>query len=197
MSSEMPHGAFPADRGQHWPPPPPGASNPSVQSPSPPPTTFVPPSRWPTFAALAIAVIALAVGVGGWFRPVPHNNQPPPKPTYTAQQTADAKAKVCGAFAKLDRAVGVLNALPGGSDEHVAAVDTRQVFDVFSRYFLATLSEEPATPADLAAAMREQASSLEEAVIDYQVGLTKSDPEMRSAVDTNSATANTIRQLCK
>jgi hypothetical protein len=155
------------------------------------------PARWPTFIALAIALIALAVGLVGWFRPAPHSNQPPPKPTYTQQQIADAKSKVCAAFAKLDRAVGVLNALPNGSDELVAAIDTRQVFDVFSRYLLATLSEEPATSADLAAAVREQASSLEEAVIDYQVGLTKSDPEMRSAVDANSASANTIRQLCK
>lgn len=155
------------------------------------------PSRWPTFAALAIALIALAVGLAAWFRSTPHNNQPPPKPAYSQQQIADAKAKVCAAFAKLDRAAGVLNALPNGSDELVAAIDTRQVFDVFSRYFLATLSEEPATPADLATAVREQASSLEEAVIDYQVGLTKSDPEMRSVVDANSATANTIRQLCK
>jgi hypothetical protein len=97
----------------------------------------------------------------------------------------------------LDRAVGVLNALPNGSDELVAAIDTRQVFDVFSRYLLTTLSEEPATPADLATAVREQASSLEEGVIDYQVGLTKSDPEMRSVVDANSATADTIRRLCK
>ena len=155
------------------------------------------PARWPTFTALAIALIALAVGLVGWFRPVPHNNQPPPKPTYTQQQIADAKAKVCAAFAKLDRAVGVLKALPNGSDSLVAAIDTRQVFDVFSRYLLATLSEAPATPADLATAVREQASSLEEAVIDYQVGLTKSDPEMRSVVDTNSATADTIRGLCK
>ena len=58
------------------------------------------PARWPAFTALAIALIGLAVGVVGWFRPVPHNNQPPPKPTYTEQQTADAKAKVCAAFGK-------------------------------------------------------------------------------------------------
>jgi hypothetical protein len=154
------------------------------------------PPRWPAFTAMAIAVIALGVGLAGWFRLV-HENQPPPKPTYTEQQTADAKAKVCAAFAKLDRAGGVLNALPNGSDELVAAINTRQVFDVFSRYLLATLAEEAATPADLATAVREQASTLEEAVIDYQDGYVKTDPEMRPVVDANSASANTIRQLCK
>jgi hypothetical protein len=155
------------------------------------------PARWPAFTALAIAFIALAVGLTAWLRPAPRNNQPPPKPTYTDQQTADAKAKVCAAYEKLDRAVGVLNALPKSSDTLVTAMNTRQVFDVFSRYLLATLADEPATPADLAAAVRKDASSLEEAVIDYQDGFSNSDPEMRSVVDANTAAANTIRQLCK
>jgi hypothetical protein len=141
--------------------------------------------------------VALAVGLVGWFRPVPHDNQPPPKPAYTDQQTADAKAKVCAAFAKLDRAGGVLIALGKSSDDLVGAINTRQVFDVFSRYLLTTLAAEPATPADLTAAVREQASTLEEVVIDYQEGYVKTDPEMRSVVDANSRSADTIRQLCK
>jgi hypothetical protein len=104
---------------------------------------------------------------------------------------------VCAAFGKLDRAGGVLVALPKSSDELVGAINTRQVFDVFSRYLLATLAEEPATPADLATAVREQANTLEEVVIDYQEGYVKTDPEMRPAVDANSSSADTIRQLCK
>jgi hypothetical protein len=156
-----------------------------------------PPSRWPTFAALAIALIALAVGLAAWFRSTPHNNQPPPKPTYSQQQIADAKAKVCTAFGKLDRAGGVNNALPRGSDPVVAAVNSRQIFDVFSRYLLATLAEEPATPADLATAVREQAKTLEEVVILDEEGFSNSDPELKPVVDANSASANTIRQLCK
>jgi hypothetical protein len=154
------------------------------------------PARWPTFTALATAIVALAVGLVGWFRPVPHAN-PPPKPSYTDQQVADAKAKVCAAFAKLDRAGGVNNALPRGSDPVVAAVNSRQIFDVFSRYLSATLAEEPATPADLATAVREQASTLEEVVILDQEGFSNSDPELKPVVDANSASADTIRQLCK
>jgi hypothetical protein len=155
------------------------------------------PARWPTFTALAIALIALAVGLAGWFRRMPHDNQPPPKPTYTQQQIADAKVKVCTAFGKLDRAVNVGNALPKGSDPLVAAINTRQIFDIFSRYLLATLAEEPATPSDLATAVREQASTLEEVVIDYQDGFGTPDPELRPVVGANSASADTIRQLCK
>jgi hypothetical protein len=197
MPSDIPPGAVPPDPGQHWGPPPLAGSAPPVQTPPLAPMTFGRPARWPTFAALAIALIALAVGLVGWFRPVSHNNQPPPKPAYTDQQASDAKAKVCAAFAKLDRAGGVLVALAKNSDDLVGAINTRQVFDVFSRYLLATLAEEPATPADLATAVREQARTLEEVVIDYQDGYVKTDPEMRSVVDANSKSADTIRQLCK
>ncbi len=195
--SDIPPGAVPPDPGQHWGPPPPAALTPSGRTPPVPPMAVGRPARWPTFTALAIALIALAVGLAGWFRPMPHDNQPPPKPTYTQQQIADAKAKVCTAFGKLDRAVNVGNALPRGSDPLVAAINTRQIFDIFSRYLLATLAEEPATPADLATAVREQASTLEEVVIDYQDGFGTSDPELRPVVGANSASADTIRRLCK
>ena len=70
-------------------------------------------------------------------------------------------------------------------------------FDVFSRHLFATLADEPATPADLATAVREEANTLEEAVIGYQDGLTNSDPEMRPVVDASTAAADKIRQLCK
>jgi hypothetical protein len=144
----------------------------------------------------AIAIAGVAIGFVGWFRPVPHN-ETPPKPTYTEQQTADAKARVCAAFGKLDRASGVLKALPPGTDPLIVAIDNRQVFDVGSRYLSETLANEPATPADLATTVRKQASSLEEGVIGYQGGLSNSDPEMQPIVDANNATADKIRQLCK
>jgi hypothetical protein len=162
-----------------------------------PPVVVGRPARWPTFAALAIALIALAVGLVGWFRPVPHDNQPPPKPTYTQQQSADAKAKVCAAVEKFNRAVSVGNSLPRSSDTLVTDLNSRQIFDVFSRLFLTTLAEAPAAPADLATAVREQASALEEAVIAYQDGRSTSDPEMRPILDASSAAADTIQRLCK
>lgn len=197
MSSDMPPGAVPPGPGQHWGPPPAPVSTGSPQTRPVPPVAFGRPSRWPTFAALAIALIALAIGLAAWFRATPHNNQPPPKAAYTQQQISDAKAKVCAAFEQVDRALGVANALPNGSDTLVTALNIRQVFDVGSRHLLATLAEEPATPPDLAAAVRNQAGTLEEAVIDYQDGFSNSDPQMRSVVDANTAATNTIRQLCK
>ena len=49
--------------------------------------------------SLGIALLAIGVAIGAWFRPLP-KNEPPPAPTYSSQQVADAKAKVCAAYAK-------------------------------------------------------------------------------------------------
>lgn len=162
--------------------------------------TFARPPRWPAFTTLLIALIALAIGIAAWFRPLPHNDQPRPKAVYTQQQIADAKAKVCAAFGKLERAVDVANAAPRGSDatgQLTESINVRQVFDVGSRYLSRTLAEEPATPADLAAAVRKEASSLQEGVIGYLEGLPNTDPQMQPLVDANTEAAATIRQLCK
>jgi hypothetical protein len=197
MHSDMPPEAVPPDPGQRPGHVPAGGPGPSTGFPTAPPLNVHQRSRWPAFSALAVALIALGIGIAGWFRPAPHTTPPPSKPSYTDQQIADAKAKVCAAYGKLDRAVGVLNALPNGPDKLVPAINTRQVFDVFSRYLLATLAEQPATPADLASAVRKDAKSLEEAVIGYEDGFSNSDAEMRSVVEANTEAAETIRRLCK
>jgi hypothetical protein len=196
----MPPAASTPGPGQHSGPPPSAGSAPSVHTPPVSPMTFGRPARWPAFTALLIALIALAVGIAAWFRPAPHNDQPPPKPAYTDQQAADAKAKVCAAFGKLERAVDIANAAPRGNDatsQLTESINVRQVFDVGSRYLFRTLAEEPATPADLAAAVRKEASSLQEGVIGYLEGLPNTDPQMQPLVEANTEAASTIRQLCK
>src|ERR1700754_5199485 len=70
---------------------------------APPPWPAAPPPhrrQWPIFAFLIVALLAtLGVAIVGWFRPLPGN--PPPPPTYTAKQVADAKAQVCAAHEKV------------------------------------------------------------------------------------------------
>jgi hypothetical protein len=160
------------------------------------------PARWPTFTALAIALIGVAVGLDGWFRPAPHNNQPsaPPKPTYTDQQTADAKAHMCAAFGKVDHALDVAETRGGGNDptaKLTAATSARQALDAGSRYLLTKLAEEPATPPDLATAVRNQANSYQESLINYLDGLTNSDADMQPALKAADQATLMIRRLCK
>ncbi|MGH7042836.1 MAG: hypothetical protein ACREFY_11975 [Acetobacteraceae bacterium] len=159
------------------------------------------PAHWPAFISLAIALVSLAVGVVGWFRPAPHNNEPPapPKPTYTDQQVTDAKTSVCAAFGKIDHALGVADALRSGASDSTAqlavATSTRQVFEVGSRYLLTKLTEEPATPPDLADAVRRLANSYQEAVVGYLADL--SDSELRPSLNAGDEATLAIRRLCK
>ncbi len=107
------------------------------------------------FASLVIALLAIGLAIGSWFRPVPGTNAPPkpPTPTYTDQQVANAKASVCGAYQKVSHALSVANARNGGADPTAGlavATNTRQVLDAGGRYLLTKLTEETATPPDLA-----------------------------------------------
>jgi hypothetical protein len=58
-------------------------------------------SRWATFAALAIALIATAVAIAAWFRPAPEIASP----TFTDRQTAQAKTNVCSAYTAVHQGV--------------------------------------------------------------------------------------------
>jgi hypothetical protein len=158
------------------------------------------PPRWPAFTALAIALLGLAVGFIGWFRPAPHNDQPPPKPAYTEQQTADAKAHMCTAFEKVENALHLADARNGSNDPTALlalAEGAWQAFDTGSRYLLTTLTEEPATPPELATAVRNQSNAFQELLINYLDGLHNSDPDMQPAVKASDEATLTIQRLCK
>ena len=201
MPSEIPPGAVPPDSGQHWDPPPSAVSYPSFQALPVPSMAIGRPARWPALIALAIALIALAVSIVGWFRPMSHNNEPPPKPTYTDQQTATAKANVCSAFGQIDKALAVAGSFSGGSSDQTAvlavATNTRQVLDFGNRYLLAQLAQEPATPSDLATAVREQADAYQKLLIGYLDGLHYGDPDLQPATNASVEAEATLKQLCK
>jgi hypothetical protein len=160
------------------------------------------PQRWPMFASLVIALVALGLAIGCWFRLPPSNqaSSTTPTPSYTDRQIADAKAAVCAAFAKVDRALDVAAAQHGGGDPtSVLAVATsvRQVLEVGSRYLLTKLGEQPATSPDLAKEVREFADSSQELVIGYLDGLTASDADLQPSRREGDETTLTLRRLCK
>lgn len=139
------------------------------------------------------------VAIVGWFRPLP-TNKPPAAPTYTEQQAAEAKVKVCGAFEKVAHALDIAAARTGGNDPiSILAVATsaRQVFDVGSGYLVTKLAEEPATPPDLAKAVRKLANSYQELTVDYLDGLTNSDTDLQPSLRAGDEAASTINGLCK
>jgi hypothetical protein len=170
---------------------------PSAPPPWPPvPTKSARSSLLLVIASLAIALIALGVAIGGWFRP------PPPKaaakPTYSSQQVADAKAAVCAAYDKVHSAIGVTMGRDGGSDstsQLAVATSARQALLAGSIYLQTTLSEEPATAPDLAAAIRKLTNLFRQYTIDYLNGRTNAD--MESSLRDGDETTSTINGLCK
>ena len=57
------------------------------------------PVAWLTITALALALLAIGVAIG--CRSSPHPSKPAAGPTYTGQEIADAKSKVCAFFGKV------------------------------------------------------------------------------------------------
>jgi hypothetical protein len=101
--------------------------------------------------------IAIALAVGGWFRPAAQAAAPPvdAAPTYSDQQVADAKKAVCAAHDLVNRAT--LGAGTQKSDDPttqlVIAVNVRLAGSLSAQYFQTKLDQYPATPADLSAAV--------------------------------------------
>jgi hypothetical protein len=174
---------------------------PAPPAPGPPPWPQVAPSRpqrWPVFASLVVALVAVGLAIGSWFRPLPCGKAPP-TPAYTNQQTADAKATVCAAFAKVDHALDISARNTGDDPATKLAVATsgRQVLDAGSRYLLTKLAEEPAAPSDVTNEVRKFADSSQELVIGYLDGLTNSDADLQPWLRAGDETTLTIRRLCK
>lgn len=161
---------------------------------APPRTTRRWKSRWPTFATLAIAVLALAIAALGWLRPV--HSAPP---TFTAQQTADAKTNVCTAYKIAHQAV-VINthlANPRANDQIgtlAVAANARLALLGGGAYLRERLDAEPATPADLAKALKAMAGTIDQLGINYLAGATGEvqDP-LRKDLETE---ISAITQLC-
>lgn len=168
-----------------------------------PPAGSTAPTRWPprlAVGALLIALVALGVAIGSWFRPASDNKSTPAPPvvTYSQQQIADAKSSVCAAYQQVRKAGDMAGARSGVSDPTAmlaVATSSRQVFDVASRYLSTKLAELAATPPDLAAAVRNLASIYQQLVIDYLAEAPDSelDPLVRAGNEAHS----TIEGLCK
>jgi hypothetical protein len=128
-------------------------------------------SHWATLAALPIAVIAKPVAAVGWF--YPHKSTSSSStPTYTDQQTKDAKAHLCAAFITVDRAVvrntHMKNPSDGGPIGALAvATSARLALSAGGAYLQDRVTLEPAAPADLAKAVGSVGAILQELGMNY------------------------------
>jgi hypothetical protein len=144
----------------------------------------------------AITLVAVTAAVGAWPRPMPETKSAVPSaPTFRDQQVADAKAKVCAAYQKVRRANETNATRNGGDDpnlQSLVAVNERQIYVASSAYLLTTLGDEPATPSDLAAAVRKLADEYQVVTLNFLASDT--GKQERDAADQ---AWSTIQSLCK
>jgi hypothetical protein len=168
-----------------------------VAPPWPPNTSFKPRPQWPIFTFLSLTLlVTIGVAVAGWFRPMPDSKAS--TPTYTGQQVSDAKTRVCAAYSDVHSAIGVTMARDGGTDptaQLAVATSARQSLLAGSEYLKSTLSEEPATAPDLAAAIRKLSTLFQQYTVSYLNGRTNS--EIESSLRAGDETTATIVNLCK
>jgi hypothetical protein len=125
-------------------------------------------SQWPTYAALALAVIAVALAALAYFNPA-HNS------ASVAQQGGDAKANVCSAYAAAQKAVVINTHLrtPNPNDpvaELSVATNARLALLGGGAYLRERLAANTAAPADLANAANSMANTIEQLGINYLTG---------------------------
>lgn len=143
-------------------------------------------SRWTSVAALILAVIATAVAVAGWFYP---HKSASSAPTYSDQQTKEAKKHICETFRLVDHEVvrnSRLKNPPDGGPIGALSVATaaRLAFYSGGAFLRDRVAAEPATPPDLAKTVSDMGSSLQELAVGYLAGAAEfAQDSLRQSLD--------------
>ncbi|UCZ59929.1 hypothetical protein [Mycolicibacterium phocaicum] len=152
--------------------------------------------KWLAPASLGIAVIALGVAV--WALVSPPRQSSPSVPGPTEQQVNDAKARACAAFTTVRTAVALQTHTELGPEPVAVTAVTavsRLAMSSGAQYLQTHL--DAATPADLAAAIREFAVDLQDISMYGQAGISGADPAQASRLKAGEAVSMKIAGLCK
>jgi hypothetical protein len=127
---------------------------------------------------------------------MPRTSQP--LPTFSAQQVAGAKAKACDTYQQVHNAIKASSAGDKGTDpisQMIFGINGQQKILTGSLYLRTMLSQQPATPSELADTILRLTDIFQELVVDYQNGMTESEmePTLRAGDDATLA----IEGLCK
>jgi hypothetical protein len=120
--------------------------------------------QWITYAALAIAVLAVIFAALAYFGPARNS-----APAATAQQGGDAKANVCAAYAATRKAVVFNTHLqsPNPDSQLAVAANARLALIGGGTYLNQRLAANTAAPADLVNAANSLSNTIEQLGINY------------------------------
>jgi hypothetical protein len=145
------------------------------------------------FTSLAIALVALGVAIGACLRPVPESKAAD-APTYTDQQVAEAKAKVCAAFERVRTGVRLQVGANGGDDPVLKqAIAANARLSLIGGAYYLQVRLDSATPPPVATAIRELSDILLELGENALAGSTD-DQRLEQQAD---AKFNQLASLCK
>jgi hypothetical protein len=148
-----------------------------------------------TYLSLILAIAALAVA--GWTLYRSEYS----KPSYSDTQRAEAKVKACTAMDLVRRGVSLnTNLQPAGGPADVTgsmavAANARVSLYDGGQYLLAKL--DPATPSDLADAVRTFANNLMDIGAAATAGALNTDPDQAARLRDAEAANATVTELCK
>jgi hypothetical protein len=157
------------------------------------------PRRWPLLIPLIVSVAAIGLAIAGWLRPLPADRADgPPPPAYTEQQVADAKTRVCAAYNEVHQAVLINTGRDLGDNptSHLAvAANARIALFDGGQFLSAELVEEPATPPELASAIRALIKAYEQLAIDYLANVP--DAQLKPSEDNLTKTGTKVYDMCR
>ncbi|MGC2653547.1 MAG: hypothetical protein WA317_08110 [Mycobacterium sp.] len=151
-------------------------------------------SRWPTWVPLALAAIAVAIAIAAFFRPM-HASAP----SFSSQQTADAKTHLCAAYVTVRQGVvtntHLANPVPNDPAGQLAVAANARLALVGGGAFLQNrLTAEPAASGDLAKTVGAMANTIQELGVGYLAGLNSTLDPLRHNLDTEITDMN---KLCE
>jgi hypothetical protein len=143
-------------------------------------------SRWPTYAALALAVVATVLAALAYFHPAHHQASVP-------QQDGDAKANLCSAYKGTHRSVVTNTHMQSRNpDDAVAelavATNARLALVGGGAYLKDRIAANTAAPADLTNDLNSFANTVEQLGMNYLIGVgTEVQDPLRKDLDSEVA----------
>ncbi|AQA02536.1 hypothetical protein BVC93_08945 [Mycobacterium sp. MS1601] len=143
-------------------------------------------------APVALVVAVIAVLISGWL--LLRSSQ---EPAASAEQTDQARVRICDAFTTVHQALSIQTNVDLGSDavaREAVAANARLATITGGQYLMSRL--DPATPSELAAPVRTFAANIEDIGMSQLVGRTNSDPHVMALMAEAQSAGDQVAQQC-
>jgi hypothetical protein len=199
MSEYPPSGPSAAHGPSGYPAPPTGFPGTAAGSPVWPSPSRAP-ARWPTFLALALALVASVLAIVGWFRPSPSPSTGSTTPTFTEQQVSDAKTRACSALDLVHKGTMLHAGTNVGQSSDPALAEARGAdarLAIISGGWYLRDHLDAATPPELAAAIKGLTQVMLDLGANYLADARNDDSAQSALIKEGNSGFDHALELCK